>query len=176
VLAFLTSLAKIAFMVPIVEGLGQLKWNWFLSSQPRPLSDFEVFDQATRGGLSSLKLILKFKGWVLFWSGNLLIWAAADDGRAASFLACFGAVIALSGLLTSTLTQQAISYQVARATSYGISDKATVDRATSFSAYDGNDISLGKDLMDSAIGTLALPHLTKYCRTLRHNQRAKSPV
>ncbi|KXX79900.1 hypothetical protein MMYC01_203758 [Madurella mycetomatis] len=61
-LAFLTSLAKAAFLVPIIEGLGQLKWMWFLSPSHRPLIDMQVFDEATRGGLGSLKLLLRFKG------------------------------------------------------------------------------------------------------------------
>lgn len=62
VLAFLTSLAKVAFLVPIVEGLGQLKWMWFLSRKPRPLNDMQVFDEATRGGLGGLKLLFRFRG------------------------------------------------------------------------------------------------------------------
>ncbi|KAK1830659.1 hypothetical protein QBC39DRAFT_353569 [Podospora conica] len=62
VLAFLTSLTKVAFMVPIIEGLGQLKWMWFLSRQHRPLMDFQVFEEATRGGLGGAKLLFSFKG------------------------------------------------------------------------------------------------------------------
>jgi len=62
VLAFLTSLAKVAFLVPIVEGLGQLKWMWFLSRTPKPLHDMQVFDEATRGGLGGVKLLLGCKG------------------------------------------------------------------------------------------------------------------
>ncbi|KAK3695708.1 hypothetical protein B0T22DRAFT_369542 [Podospora appendiculata] len=46
----------------------------------------------------------------------------------------------LSGLFTSTLTQQVISYPVITAESHGANDTATVDRATSFSAYDGNQL------------------------------------
>lgn len=61
-LAFLTSLAKVAFLVPIVEGIGQLKWMWFLSREHRPLIDMQVFDEATRGGLGGVKLLLRFKG------------------------------------------------------------------------------------------------------------------
>jgi hypothetical protein len=62
VLAFLTSLTKALFLVPIIEGLGQLKWMWFLSPKYRPLSDLQVFDEATRGGLGGLRLLLSFKG------------------------------------------------------------------------------------------------------------------
>jgi len=62
VLAFLTSLTKALFLIPIIEGLGQLKWVWFLSHNRKPLLDFQVFDDATRGGLSGLKLLFGFKG------------------------------------------------------------------------------------------------------------------
>jgi hypothetical protein len=60
-LAFFTSLAKLAFMIPITEGLGQLRWLWF-TSRPRPLNDFEAIDQASRGAFGSLRLLAKFKG------------------------------------------------------------------------------------------------------------------
>lgn len=63
-LAFFTSLSKVGFMLPIIEGLGQLKWMWFMSSKPRPLADFQVFDEASRGAFGSLKLLLRFKGFV----------------------------------------------------------------------------------------------------------------
>ncbi len=60
--AFFTSLAKVAFMLPVVEGLGQLKWMWFTSSKARPLIDFQMFDEASRGGWGSLRLLLTRKG------------------------------------------------------------------------------------------------------------------
>ncbi|KAK1757953.1 hypothetical protein QBC47DRAFT_294486, partial [Echria macrotheca] len=62
VLAFLTSLAKVAFLVPIVEGLGQLKWMWFSTRRHRPLIDMQVFDEATRGGWGGVKLLFRFRG------------------------------------------------------------------------------------------------------------------
>ncbi len=60
--AFFTSLARVAFMLPVVEGIGQLKWLWFASPQPRPLADFAAFDEASRGAFGSLKLLMRFKG------------------------------------------------------------------------------------------------------------------
>jgi hypothetical protein len=60
-LQYLTSLAKLAFIVPLIEGLGQLKWLWF-KAEPRPLLDFEVYDEAMRGGLGSFKLFFRLKG------------------------------------------------------------------------------------------------------------------
>ena len=61
-LAFLAAFAKIAFMFPIVEGIGQLKWMWFTSPSPKPLSDFQVFDEASRGTWGSIKLLVQSKG------------------------------------------------------------------------------------------------------------------
>ena len=65
-LALLTSLAKMALLVPIVEGLGQLQWLWFCN-RSRKLADLEVFDQATRSAFGSLRLLFSLKGgWVIF--------------------------------------------------------------------------------------------------------------
>lgn len=59
---FITSVAKFAFMTPIVSGLGQSKWLWF-KDKTRPLKDFELHDNAGTGGLGSIKLF--FTGRVL---------------------------------------------------------------------------------------------------------------
>ncbi len=61
-LAFFTSVAKVGLIVPIVEGLGQLRWNWFGRGAARKLTDFELFEQASRSAFGSLKLLLSFKG------------------------------------------------------------------------------------------------------------------
>lgn len=50
----------------------------------------------------------------------------------------------MTGLFTSTLTQQAIQYPLVQAVSSNASDVATVDRVTIFSGYDGNKLTLGK--------------------------------
>ncbi|KAH8881915.1 hypothetical protein GQ53DRAFT_666947, partial [Thozetella sp. PMI_491] len=59
-LAFFTSLAKLALMVPVTSGLGQLRWLWF--SEPRRLTEFELFEQAYRGIYGSCKLLFSFTG------------------------------------------------------------------------------------------------------------------
>jgi hypothetical protein len=58
-LALFATLSKFAF-IPVVEGLGQRKWLWFLSKD-RPLAQFEDFDDATRGPWGSLKLLFKLR-------------------------------------------------------------------------------------------------------------------
>ncbi|KAH8904952.1 hypothetical protein BR93DRAFT_882125 [Coniochaeta sp. PMI_546] len=105
----------------IVEGLGQLKWIWFLSSKRRPLIDFQTFDEATKGGWGSWKLLLRFKG----------------------FLPSFGALILVSGLLTSTFTQMAITYPVIQAKANNGTEVATIERATGFSVYNGSELIPG---------------------------------
>ncbi|KAB5566193.1 hypothetical protein GE09DRAFT_1284036 [Coniochaeta sp. 2T2.1] len=122
-LAFLTSFAKVAFTLPIIEGLAHLKWIWFTSPEGRSLGDFALFDNATKGPWGCLKLLLSFRGT----------------------LACFGALIATSGIITSTLTQQAVDYQQINAIS--TSGTAAVQRATTFSLFNGSDFALGPQEM-----------------------------
>ena len=59
--ALFVSLAKLALLVPIVEGMGQLRWLWF-SGRARKLSDFEAYEQAYRGTFGALKLLVTLKG------------------------------------------------------------------------------------------------------------------
>jgi len=60
-LAFFASVAKAALLVPVTEGLGQLRWIWFTGT-PRRVYDFELFDSSTRGSFGSLRLLLSLKG------------------------------------------------------------------------------------------------------------------
>lgn len=60
-LAFFTSVAKLAMLIPVVEGLGQLRWLWF-ARKARKLADFELFEQACRGAYGSIKLLFSLKG------------------------------------------------------------------------------------------------------------------
>lgn len=59
--AFLSTLCRAAFIVPVMEGLSQLKWNWFATGD-RSLADFQAFDDASRGPYGSLKLLLTTRG------------------------------------------------------------------------------------------------------------------
>ncbi|KAH8682341.1 hypothetical protein BX600DRAFT_448307 [Xylariales sp. PMI_506] len=60
-LAFLAGLCRAAFAWPVMEGISQLKWNWFATGARR-LADFETFDEASRGPYASLKLLFSAKG------------------------------------------------------------------------------------------------------------------
>ncbi|GKT67238.1 hypothetical protein ColTof4_13622 [Colletotrichum tofieldiae] len=54
-LAFFTTIAKAAFMVPVSVAISQTQWTWFL--RERPLHDFQVFDQASRSPWGALVLL-----------------------------------------------------------------------------------------------------------------------
>jgi len=60
-LAFLASTAKAALLIPVTEGIGQLRWMWFRRTA-RQADDFELFEEATRGSYGSLKLMISLKG------------------------------------------------------------------------------------------------------------------
>lgn len=54
--AVFTAVFKACLMMPIAEGIGQLKWLWYQKS--RPLRHIEQWDLASRGGLSRLRSYL----------------------------------------------------------------------------------------------------------------------
>ncbi|KAM0816194.1 hypothetical protein AB5N19_01995 [Seiridium cardinale] len=136
-IAFFSSIAKLALLIPVIEGLGQLKWLWF-ASRPRALEDFQLFDQATRGGLGCIKLLFKLKGP----------------------LGCLGALIILSGFFTSTLTQLMVTYYTDWS-QYPMIQNATAMRATDFSRWNGTDLVIGANdtlmLQQAVISNVYLP-------------------
>jgi hypothetical protein len=54
VIAFLATVSRSTFVIPVMESLSQAKWLWF--RRPRQLRDFAAFDEASRGPWGSLKL------------------------------------------------------------------------------------------------------------------------
>jgi hypothetical protein len=61
-LALFTTIATAGLMVAVLEGLGQLKWIWFMRVK-RPLADFQTYEDACRGGaVSSFNLLWTLKG------------------------------------------------------------------------------------------------------------------
>ncbi|KAK4217443.1 hypothetical protein QBC37DRAFT_449565 [Rhypophila decipiens] len=96
VVALLAVLAQAAYLVPVVQGLGQLCWLRYSGSSSghnysRPLRDFEVIDSATRGGIhGSFGLLFGYK------KGGIL--------------GILGALIIITSLFTTPLTQGMISY------------------------------------------------------------------
>lgn len=61
VVATIATMCRALTVIPISEGLSQLKWN-SLSRTERPLRDLYTFDQASRGPWGSLMLIFRAQG------------------------------------------------------------------------------------------------------------------
>jgi hypothetical protein len=58
-LSVLVTIMKAAMVIPIAEGLSQLKWSWF--RKDRPLQDIVAFDEASRGTYGVSKLFFSFQ-------------------------------------------------------------------------------------------------------------------
>ncbi|KAL9109886.1 MAG: hypothetical protein Q9187_008116 [Circinaria calcarea] len=84
-ISLFATISKAALLLPVAEGLGQLKWIWF--RKPRPLADIAIFDSASRGPLGALQLVLK--------------------GRPLSTL---GALLVITALAVDPFVQQVITY------------------------------------------------------------------
>ncbi|KAK3385148.1 hypothetical protein B0H63DRAFT_543354 [Podospora didyma] len=115
-LAFFTSLATFAYIVPVIEGLGQLRWLRF-TTHPRSLRDFDIIDQAMRGSYGSFLLLFANRGGTL---------------------GAFGALVSILAIVTSTATQEVVVYETASRPGDGI---ATASRHTTFSRNTGNAFS-----------------------------------
>jgi hypothetical protein len=48
VVSFLATILSMGLLLPVTESIGQLKWLWYKTG--RRMSDFEVFDEAGKGG------------------------------------------------------------------------------------------------------------------------------
>jgi hypothetical protein len=73
-LTFTNMLGKVttaALIIPTTEALGQLKWNWFSTSNA--IWDFEIFDKATRGPRGAAMLLYRTKGRSLASLGAVLV-------------------------------------------------------------------------------------------------------
>ncbi|KAL1984945.1 hypothetical protein VTN96DRAFT_8501 [Rasamsonia emersonii] len=85
-LALLATLCKAAFAYPVLQGISQLKWNWF--TKRRPLIHFEAFDEASRGAVGSIRLLVATRGQI----SSVVV-----------------AAILISAIITSTITQAAVT-------------------------------------------------------------------
>ena len=56
----LATIATVGLAEPLAAGLGQTKWIWY--TKERGLADFELVDEASRGPIGSIWLVLKGKG------------------------------------------------------------------------------------------------------------------
>ncbi|KAK8039860.1 hypothetical protein PG993_008271 [Apiospora rasikravindrae] len=86
-IAFMSTIAKAALVIPVAEGISQLKWIWFRSKGS--LEDIQKFDEASRGSWGSLKLLLYNKQ---------------------VHLAKLGAFVMIAALCMDPFVQQVITY------------------------------------------------------------------
>ncbi|KAM3420598.1 hypothetical protein BST61_g3860 [Cercospora zeina] len=60
IVSTLAGISKAALILPISEAISQLKWQWFWNfDHPRPISDFQIYDSASRGPWGSLCLLAR---------------------------------------------------------------------------------------------------------------------
>ena len=67
----LGKVASAALIVPTLEALGQLKWNWFHKSNA--MWDLEIFDKASRGPWGAAMLLFRTRGRSLAALSALLV-------------------------------------------------------------------------------------------------------
>lgn len=60
-IALLSAVTNASLAVPLASGFGQLKWNWF-KRKPSPLTDMELFDEASRGSWGAVRLLSSGRG------------------------------------------------------------------------------------------------------------------
>lgn len=60
-IALLATVANASLAVPLSNGLSQLKWNRF-RTRLAPVADMEAFDDASRGSLGAVALLVKMRG------------------------------------------------------------------------------------------------------------------
>lgn len=86
--AITTAILKASMMLPITEGISELKWQWF--TKPQPLIDVNAFDSASRGPWGSFLFLFNFRRHLL---------------------ATFGAVITICALAIDPFSQQVLNYR-----------------------------------------------------------------
>jgi len=64
VLSILATVMKGSTMLATTTALSQSKWTWYHTSK-RPLQDFRVFDDASRGPLGAAQLLVRLRLWRL---------------------------------------------------------------------------------------------------------------
>ncbi|KAI1077392.1 hypothetical protein F5B20DRAFT_552313 [Whalleya microplaca] len=118
-IALLATVATSTMSISLQNGLSQLKWIRFKESRA-PLTDMEIFDEASRGTWGSLKLLVTARGG---WLGS------------------FGAIVAIITLALGPFAQQVVTYQSRSVESH---EGASVNRALNYTgALPGNNTSTG---------------------------------
>lgn len=90
IVALLGTFSEILFMYPVASAIGQLKW--LRARRQRPMNDFRLMDDASRGSLGSVLLLIQGRGGVFV---------------------SVGAFITILALATNTFIQQVLKYETA---------------------------------------------------------------
>ncbi|PQK16784.1 hypothetical protein BB8028_0006g11030 [Beauveria bassiana] len=101
VIAIITTIFKGSLLMPISNGISQLKWLSF-SKEPQDMITMDVYDQASRGA----------------WGSLLYIFKQFSDRRSSS-LASFGVLIALLTLITEPFSQAAVAIGICERVMHG---------------------------------------------------------
>lgn len=111
-------------MIPVCACISQSQWAWFANGTPRPLYDFELIDQASRGAWGSLILLWRF--------------------RFRNF-AVLGALLTTISALTSPFTQLSINYSLK---DIPVEKEASESQATTRAV---RDLRYPRDKLDSVV-------------------------
>ncbi|KAK4195643.1 hypothetical protein QBC40DRAFT_185322 [Triangularia verruculosa] len=98
------------FIYPLVQALAQQRWNWYRN--PRSLGDFRVFDEAPGGIWGSLSLMVTMRR---------------------SLLGVVTCLVLITSIMTSTLTQSAVSYPN-HVVAAGENDSAIIAKSNGYSS------------------------------------------
>ncbi|KAF2136392.1 uncharacterized protein K452DRAFT_292425 [Aplosporella prunicola CBS 121167] len=118
--SILATIMKACLVVPVAEGISQLKWLWF--KKAGILQDIQTFDEASRGLFGSMKLLLSTRG---------------------VHLAKLGALLSVIVLAIDPFVQQIVTYP--SRTVPGAIHNATIPVATGYDGYAPGGIMGTKD-------------------------------
>ncbi|KAK4449583.1 hypothetical protein QBC34DRAFT_462796 [Podospora aff. communis PSN243] len=160
IVSILSAIFKASLVLPVSEGISQLKWIWFASGR-RPLSDLDVFDRASRGPWGSFRLLTRG----LFRS---------QQSGAPRVLASLGAFVVLVAIATDPFSQALIHFYSCPQASPMTLERAGIPRVNAFDQPNHQDapdrplqIAAFKGLMDppaNSSSTLAITCPTGNCR------------
>lgn len=143
-IAVFTAVFKACLMMPIAEGIGQLKWLWYQKS--RPLRHMEQWDLASRGRLSCLLFYRFCRPQTLYvhslffgripltcvysgpWGSMLLIFVLKSQD-----LAVIGAILTIVAMAVDPFTQQVVQFHSCSTMVEG--ERATVPFSNNYTGY-----------------------------------------
>ncbi|KAG4426773.1 hypothetical protein IFR04_000204 [Cadophora malorum] len=100
-IALVSAITNASLAVPLASGFGQLKWNWF-KRKPSPLTDMELFDEASRGSWGAVRLLSSCRGGYIGMFGAFITIAALFLGPFSHVPAALNYTPALPGNSGST--------------------------------------------------------------------------